>query len=81
MVDARLLDELSAVATRKRWFVGLAVGRGCRWLHAALVGVEGQGLTCQPGLFAVRHARLPSGCWQLYRRLRRAGQTQSRRSD
>ncbi len=68
MVDAKLLDELGVLAMRRRWVLGLSVGRGCRRLHAALVGLEGFGLASDAKVFAHRQAPVSPPLVQRYRR-------------
>ena len=57
MVEVHVLDRLRVAAQRKRWIIGLTVGSHCRQLAAALVGIEGHGLTSRIEVAA--HARLP----------------------
>ncbi len=69
MVDPKLLDELGTLATRRRWLLGLSIGRGCRRLHVALVGIEGHGLSCRASVFAHRRAAVPPPLVRRYQRL------------
>jgi 1,6-anhydro-N-acetylmuramate kinase len=68
MVDVPLLDRLGTLASRKRWLVGLSVSAHCRWLHAALVGVEGAGLAARAEIFAYRRAPARRECRRLFAR-------------
>ncbi len=71
MVEVQLLDRLRALAHRKRWTIGLAVSSGCRWLHAALVGSEGRGLSIRAQVVADRTWAIPPELTRLFARLRR----------
>jgi len=60
LVDVRLLDRLQALQQRRRWLLGLRVGRRCRHASAALIGFEGRGLSARAELFAHLQQPLPS---------------------
>ena len=70
MVDVQLLNRLSALAARKRWVIGLAVGPRCESLRAALVGAEGKGLAGRVEVHAADRLTLPREIMRLFRQLR-----------
>ncbi len=75
MVDVQLLNRLSALAARKRWMIGLAVGSRCRSLRAALVGAEGKGLTGRLEVYAADRLTLPREITRLFRQPRNRAQS------
>lgn len=72
MVEVHVLDRLRAMAQRKRWIVGLAVGSRCRQLRAALVGVEGLGLSSRVEIAAQAQLLISPDITQRFDRLRRS---------
>ncbi|MBI3837485.1 MAG: anhydro-N-acetylmuramic acid kinase [Planctomycetia bacterium] len=70
MVEVQVLDRLCAVAQRRRWIVGLAVGSRCRQLRAALVGVEGAGLSSRVEVAAQARQLISPDLAGLFARLR-----------
>jgi len=70
MVEVPLLNRLSALAARRRWMIGLAVGARCRSLHSALIGAEGRGLASRIEVYAAERLALPREIARLFRKLR-----------
>jgi 1,6-anhydro-N-acetylmuramate kinase len=69
MVEVHVLNRLRAAAQRKRWIVGLAVGSRCRQLHAALVGLEGAGLSSRVEIAAQARLLISPDVTQRFGRL------------
>jgi 1,6-anhydro-N-acetylmuramate kinase len=74
MVDVLLLNRLRALAEHRRWLLGIVAGRRYRALRAALLAVEGSGLTSRVEVIAHREARLPRELSRQYRRWRQGRQ-------